>query len=242
MSIRYELRDSVAVVALDNPPVNGLGHATRTGVVEAVERANGDPAIAAIVLIGAGKLFSGGADIREFNTPKAMAEPTLGTVIRTVEASGKPVDRRDRRDLHGRRPRARVGLSLARGDAGRRDRVAGSEAGHPAGRRRDAAAAARGRGRDGAADDRQRRERRRPRSARQQDLRRHRSTASCWTGRSHSRARSSRKGGPCKRVRDIDDRWSRHRADPRCRARAGRRASRDIIRRRRCASMRWRPR
>ena len=91
MSVRYEVRDSVAVIALDNPPVNGLGHATRTGVVEAVARANGDPAIAAIVLIGAGKLFSGGADIREFNTPKSMAEPTLGTVIRTVEASGKPV-------------------------------------------------------------------------------------------------------------------------------------------------------
>ncbi len=71
--------------------MNGLGHATRTGVVEAIERANADPAVAAIVLIGAGKLFSGGADIREFNTPKSTAEPTLGTVIRTVEASGKPV-------------------------------------------------------------------------------------------------------------------------------------------------------
>ena len=91
MSVRYELRDSVAVIALDNPPVNGLGHATRTGVVDAVERANADSAVAAIVLIGAGKLFSGGADIREFNTPKSTAEPTLAAVIRTVEASGKPV-------------------------------------------------------------------------------------------------------------------------------------------------------
>ncbi len=91
MSVRYDLRDSVAVVALDNPPVNGLGHAMRMGVVEGVERANADPAVAAIVLIGAGKLFSGGADIREFNTPKSTAEPALATVIRTVEASGKPV-------------------------------------------------------------------------------------------------------------------------------------------------------
>ena len=91
MSVRYELRDSVAVIALDNPPVNGLGHAMRTGIVEAVERANADPAVAAVVLIGAGKLFSGGADIREFNTPKSTAEPTLGTVIRTVESSAKPV-------------------------------------------------------------------------------------------------------------------------------------------------------
>ena len=91
MSIRYDLRDSVAVIALDNPPVNGLGHAMRTGIVEAVERANADPAVAAIVLIGAGKFFSGGADIREFNTPKSTAEPALGTVIRTVESSAKPV-------------------------------------------------------------------------------------------------------------------------------------------------------
>ncbi|MET0682879.1 MAG: 3-hydroxyacyl-CoA dehydrogenase NAD-binding domain-containing protein [Casimicrobiaceae bacterium] len=91
MTVRYELGDSVAVIALDNPPVNGLGHATRSGIVEAIERANADAGVAAIVLIGAGKLFSGGADIREFNTPKSMAEPTLAAVIRTVEASGKPV-------------------------------------------------------------------------------------------------------------------------------------------------------
>jgi len=91
MSVRYELRDSVAVVTIDNPPVNGLGHATRTGVVESIERANAEAAVAAVVLIGAGKLFSGGADIREFNTPKSQAEPTLAAVIRTVEASGKPV-------------------------------------------------------------------------------------------------------------------------------------------------------
>jgi 3-hydroxyacyl-CoA dehydrogenase len=91
MSTRYELHGPVAVITLDNPPVNGLGHATRAGVVAGVERANADAAVAAIVFIGAGKLFSGGADIREFNTPKATAEPALRTVIRTVEASGKPV-------------------------------------------------------------------------------------------------------------------------------------------------------
>ena len=67
----------MAVITLDNPPVNGLGHATRTGVVAGIERANADAAVAAIVLIGAGKPFSGGADIREFNTPKSTAEPTL---------------------------------------------------------------------------------------------------------------------------------------------------------------------
>ncbi len=44
-----------------------------------------------IVIAGAGRMFSGGADIREFNTPKANAEPTLHTLIRMVEASDKPV-------------------------------------------------------------------------------------------------------------------------------------------------------
>ena len=91
MSTRYELHGPVAVITLDNPPVNGLGHAARAGVVAGIERANADAAVAAIVLIGAGKLFSGGADIREFNTPRATAEPALRTVIRTVEASVKPV-------------------------------------------------------------------------------------------------------------------------------------------------------
>jgi 3-hydroxyacyl-CoA dehydrogenase len=91
MSARYELHESVAVIMLDNPPVNGLGHATRSGVAAGIERANADPAVDIIVLIGAGKAFSGGADIREFNTPKATAEPRLVTVIRGAEASAKPV-------------------------------------------------------------------------------------------------------------------------------------------------------
>jgi 3-hydroxyacyl-CoA dehydrogenase len=81
----------VAVVTLDNPPVNGLGHDVRTGIVTAIDRAQADANVDAIILVGAGKAFSGGADIREFNTPKSSAEPTLRTVIRIVEASPKPV-------------------------------------------------------------------------------------------------------------------------------------------------------
>ncbi|MCL4773956.1 MAG: enoyl-CoA hydratase/isomerase family protein [Burkholderiaceae bacterium] len=87
----YATQGEVAIITMDNPPVNGLGHALRTGIVEGVRRAQADPAIKAIVLTGAGKAFSGGADIREFNTPKALAEPTLFTVIRTVEQCPKPV-------------------------------------------------------------------------------------------------------------------------------------------------------
>ena len=87
----YTTHDDVALITMDNPPVNGLGHALRTGIVEGLRRAQEDDAIKAIVITGAGKAFSGGADIREFNTPKAMAEPTLHTVIRAIEGSSKPV-------------------------------------------------------------------------------------------------------------------------------------------------------
>ncbi|AXE92380.1 3-hydroxyacyl-CoA dehydrogenase NAD-binding domain-containing protein [Paraburkholderia terricola] len=91
MAVDYTTRDGVAVITLNNPPVNGLGLSTRAGIVEGIERAQNDPAITAIVLTGAGKAFSGGADITEFNTPKATREPTLATVIKAVEGSAKPV-------------------------------------------------------------------------------------------------------------------------------------------------------
>jgi len=91
MAVDYTTHDGVAVITLNNPPVNGLGLSTRLGIMEGIERAQRDPGIKAIVLTGAGKAFSGGADITEFNTPKATQEPTLATVIKAVEASAKPV-------------------------------------------------------------------------------------------------------------------------------------------------------
>ena len=91
MSVQSEIRDGIAVLTLDNPPVNGLGLATRRGLVEALEAAQQDQAVRAIVITGGGRSFSGGADIREFNTPQAEQEPTLPTVIRAVEGSRKPV-------------------------------------------------------------------------------------------------------------------------------------------------------
>jgi 3-hydroxyacyl-CoA dehydrogenase len=81
----------VAVVTLDNPPVNGMGLALRTKVAAELAAAQADPAIRAVVIIGANGLFSGGADIREFNTPKALTEPTLLTLIATIESASKPV-------------------------------------------------------------------------------------------------------------------------------------------------------
>ena len=91
MSANYELRGNVAVITMDNPPVNGLGHATRLGITSGLEKAEADPAVKAIVVTGAGKAFSGGADIKEFGSPKALAEPNLLSVILALEASTKPV-------------------------------------------------------------------------------------------------------------------------------------------------------
>ncbi|MFL6694340.1 MAG: 3-hydroxyacyl-CoA dehydrogenase NAD-binding domain-containing protein [Ramlibacter sp.] len=79
------------MITMNNPPVNGLGLATRIGIASGLERANADPAVKAIVITGAGKAFSGGADIKEFGSPKAIAEPNLLSVILAVEGSGKPV-------------------------------------------------------------------------------------------------------------------------------------------------------
>ncbi|MCW7540643.1 3-hydroxyacyl-CoA dehydrogenase NAD-binding domain-containing protein [Aquabacterium sp. A7-Y] len=91
MSASYELHGSVAVITLNNPPVNGLGYETRKGITDGIARAQDDDKVKAIVITGAGKAFSGGADIREFGSPKALQEPNLLSVISTVENSSKPV-------------------------------------------------------------------------------------------------------------------------------------------------------
>jgi 3-hydroxyacyl-CoA dehydrogenase len=91
MSASYEVRGGIAVITLNNPPVNGLGYETRKAVAEGVEKAEGDAAVKAIVITGAGKAFSGGADIKEFGSPKALAEPNLLSLIARVEGASKPV-------------------------------------------------------------------------------------------------------------------------------------------------------
>lgn len=91
MSAEYQVNGAVAVITLANPPVNGLGLATRTAAVAGIRQALADAAVKAIVITGAGKAFSGGADIKEFNSPKALTEPTLHTLINVVEQSTKPV-------------------------------------------------------------------------------------------------------------------------------------------------------
>jgi len=87
----YAVNGETAVITLDNPPINGLGHELRSGIVAGLDRAAADPKVKAVVLIGSPRAFSGGADIREFNTPKMTAEPNLHNVIRAIEAMAKPV-------------------------------------------------------------------------------------------------------------------------------------------------------
>ncbi len=91
MTAQYQVHGDVAVITLNNPPVNGLGLSTRQGITDGLARAEADAAVRAVVITGAGKAFSGGADIREFGTPKALAEPNLLSVILAVENSRKPV-------------------------------------------------------------------------------------------------------------------------------------------------------
>ena len=91
MSANYETRGDVAVISLDNPPVNGLGYDTRVGIADGLDKALADATVKAIVITGAGKAFSGGADIREFGSPKSLAEPNLLSLIAALEASTKPI-------------------------------------------------------------------------------------------------------------------------------------------------------
>jgi 3-hydroxyacyl-CoA dehydrogenase len=91
MTADYKVHGDVAVITMNNPPVNGLGYATRVGLTTGLEQANADPSVKAIVVTGAGKAFSGGADIKEFGSAKATAEPNLLSVILAVENSSKPV-------------------------------------------------------------------------------------------------------------------------------------------------------
>jgi len=60
----YAVNGETAVITLDNPPINGLGHELRSGIVAGLDRAAADPKVKAVVLIGSPRAFSGGADIR----------------------------------------------------------------------------------------------------------------------------------------------------------------------------------
>jgi len=79
----------VLIVLSNNPPVNALGAAVRQGLVAAIEQAEADEAIKAVVIACEGQTFFAGADITEFGKPPVM--PWLPTVVDTIENCSKPV-------------------------------------------------------------------------------------------------------------------------------------------------------
>lgn len=91
MTARYEVQENIAIITIDNPPINSMGLATREGMEAALQRALADVEVRAIVITGASGVLTGGADIREFGKPIAMQSPTLHDLIRMFEASAKPV-------------------------------------------------------------------------------------------------------------------------------------------------------
>ncbi|MCD2513448.1 3-hydroxyacyl-CoA dehydrogenase NAD-binding domain-containing protein [Comamonas endophytica] len=80
---------AVLVVTIDNPPVNALGQAVRQGLVAALQQAEADEAVKAVLLVGAGKAFIAGADIREFGKPPVP--PSLPEACASIENCSKLV-------------------------------------------------------------------------------------------------------------------------------------------------------
>jgi 3-hydroxyacyl-CoA dehydrogenase len=88
MSVTFTKQGRIGIATVDNPPVNALGHAVRTGLVAAVAQADADPEVEALILICAGRTFLAGADIREFGRP--LEPPHLNDLVNDLEASTKP--------------------------------------------------------------------------------------------------------------------------------------------------------
>jgi 3-hydroxyacyl-CoA dehydrogenase len=89
LAVRYKLVGNVGVITIDSPPVNALGQAVRRALIDALDQGVADAGAKALVVMGAGRTFTGGADIREFGKPPAA--PSLHEVITRFEASPKPV-------------------------------------------------------------------------------------------------------------------------------------------------------
>jgi len=89
MIVSRENHGSIAVLTIDNPPVNALSHAVREGLSYHMRALATDDTVKAIVLACAGRTFIAGADIREFGSPPKT--PHLGEVVDQIEAMEKPV-------------------------------------------------------------------------------------------------------------------------------------------------------
>ncbi len=87
----YQVQLGVAVIRLDRPPVNSLGHGLRQAIHVAVVAAQADASVCALVLVGSDKAFSAGADVGEFGQPAQTAFPLLGDVLSRIDVCSKPV-------------------------------------------------------------------------------------------------------------------------------------------------------
>src|SRR6266571_4821505 len=91
-TVRIERHGSTAVVLLDNPPVNCLDRTQRRDLLAALEDVEHDPAVTAAVVTGAGRTFSAGADLGEFDRGEALLEPSLHlTITGALDAMRTPV-------------------------------------------------------------------------------------------------------------------------------------------------------
>jgi 3-hydroxyacyl-CoA dehydrogenase len=86
--VKYAVEDGIAVITIDNPPVNALAPGMRESIIDGISRANGDSGVDAIVLIGAGRNFIAGADIRQFGKARTL---TSSVSTAALDASEKPV-------------------------------------------------------------------------------------------------------------------------------------------------------
>lgn len=86
---RLEIADGVAVLEVDSPPVNALGHTVRQGLYQGLEQALGDSRVNAVVIACAGRTFIAGADITEFTKP--LEQPDLNALFARIESADRPV-------------------------------------------------------------------------------------------------------------------------------------------------------
>jgi len=87
----YSSHGDVAVITLNNPPVNALGLAVRKAIADGLERAANAEFVGAVVITGAGAMFCGGADVSEFGSPEMIAAPNLKDLFAMIEDFPKPV-------------------------------------------------------------------------------------------------------------------------------------------------------
>ena len=88
-TVTYQNIDRTAIIQIDNPPVNALGHQVRTALIQSIDRIDADDNVDAVIIMGSGRLFSAGADIKEFDLPRM--EPHLTKVTLRFDNAAKPL-------------------------------------------------------------------------------------------------------------------------------------------------------